>query len=482
MDRLTESELEFNDFEQWCYEMGLAYARMLMVTILTSLDDELLKTRDKSIYRNKGFRNLTLKTLMGEVDILRRLYRYETPEGAVCHIHLLDQEIGLDTVGKITMGLIRRMAEVVTEASYRATASAISLIAGQQVSHGGVWNAVQKAGVKIREIDIRNAKAVKAFVNTGKKAVKVLQEEFDGVWINMQGKDRPAKGHKSEMKVASSYEGVIFTGNDKEGKPTYDLVNPMYLSGFESASDFFDLKEGLLGTVYDLDEVETRLVNGDGSGWVQGFSERGDGEARLQLDQFHIKREIKRSGLDEKKKGFIEKAIKAGKIDVMLRYIRLLWHKEPDEKKKRCIGEMLRYFSANAEYMIPIKDRELSLPNPEEGIIYGSMGTAEGTVCSVIALRMKKRRASFTKEGANNLSRFLCSKRSGALDETLSSLSSMSLPMPFEQVVTDVLSAAQAPKFSGKGFYYPVNGGMPFADAYTTSGRKAVQVAAGYHR
>jgi hypothetical protein len=352
---------------------------------------------------------------------------------------------------------------------------------GQSVSHTGVWNAVQAVGSKIRDIDKRKAKAAKAFMNTGKKVARVLQEEFDGVWINMQGKDRPKKGRKAEMKLASAYEGVRFTGMDREGRPTYDLVNPVYLAGFERADEFFDLKEGLIGSLYDLDEIEARLVNGDGSGWVQGFSERADADVHLQLDPFHIKRAIKRSGLTKKAQNTIEKAISLKKIPAMFRYIRLLMHKEKDEEKKALIGKMFGYFSGNASYLVPVRERGLDLPRPGEDVIYGNMGTVEGTICSVIALRMKKRRASFTKEGAANLGRMLCAKRSGMLGETIFSLSDMSLPMPFEQMVTDVLSAAQAPKFDGKGFHYPVNGGMPFFGTYTTSGRRAVQYAAGYH-
>ena len=480
MDRLTESEFDFKDFEQWCYDMGMAFARMLMVAALTKHDDHILKTRDKAVYRSKGFRKLTLKTLMGEVDIYRRLYRVQDGDGSVCHIHLLDKMIGLDTIGKISIGLIARMAEVITESSYRATAAAISFMTGQSISHTGVWNAVQAVGGKIHEVDERKAKAVRAFMNTGKKAIKVLQEEFDGVWINMQRKDRPAKGRKAEMKLASAYEGVRFTGMDKEGRPTYDLVNPLYFAGFEKAEEFFDLKEGMLGSIYDLDEIETRLINGDGGGWVQGFSTRVDADTHLQLDPFHIKRAIKRSGLSMESQETIEKAISMKKIAAMLRYIRLLWHKEKDEKKKEGIRTLLRYFSENAEHIVPIKDRELGLPEPEDDA-YGNMGTMEGTVCSVIALRMKKRRASFTKSGAGNLARLLCAKRSGMLGDIIFSLSGMSLPMPFEQIMSDVLSAAQAPKVDGKGFHYPTNGGMPFAGTYVTNGRRAVQYAAGYH-
>ena len=39
MESVTERELNFKDFEQWCYDMGMVFARMLMVLALTGLDD-----------------------------------------------------------------------------------------------------------------------------------------------------------------------------------------------------------------------------------------------------------------------------------------------------------------------------------------------------------------------------------------------------------------------------------------------------------
>jgi hypothetical protein len=475
MDRLTDSVVEFKDFEQWCYDMGLAFARMLMSIGLTTLDNQILNTRDKKKFRSKGFRTLTIKTLMGEVEIRRRLYRYVTEDGETAHIHLLDQAIGLDTVGKVSINLIRRMAEVITECSYRAAASLISFTTGQSISHTGLWNVVQDVGNRIGEIDKQRAKAAKNFISTGKKVIHVLQEEFDGVWINMQGKDRPKSGHKLEMKLASAYEGVTFTGNDKDGNPTYDLLNPIYMAGFENVDKFFDKKEGNIGAIYDLDEIGMRLINGDGAGWISGFGERSGCEYHIQLDPFHIKKEIKRSGIKKECQKKIESLNDQKKIAVMLRYIRFLWNREDNEKKKDKIGKMLKYFTNNAAYMIPIRERGLTLPEPDGEMIYGNMGTMEGTVCNITALRMKKRKASFTKDGAVHLGRMICLKRERRLDATICSLSSMILPETMEGLITTVLSAAQAPKADGKGYAYPANGGKPFINEFVTNGRKAVQ-------
>jgi hypothetical protein len=475
MDRLTDGAIEFKDFEQWCYDKGLAFARELMCSGLTKLDDTLLESRDKKKFRSKGIRSLTIKTLMGEVEVPRRLYRYETEEGKVSHVHLLDQSIGLDTVGKISINLVRRIAEVITESSYRSTAEAISFTTGQSISHTGLWNVVQEVGIKIDEIDKKRAEAVRTCVNGGTKVVRVLQEEFDGVWINMQGKDRPKSGRKLEMKLASSYEGVKFTGNDKGGNPTYDLIHPIYMAGFESVEEFFDKKEGNIGAIYNLDEIDIRLINGDGAGWIKGFGEKSGENSHIQLDPFHIKKEIRRSGISKEQQEKIEMLHQKKKIQLMLRYIRLLHRHEEDEKKQKRIGKMLDYFMNNAEYMIPIRERDLELPKPQGETIYGNMGTMEGTVCNVAALRMKNRKASFTKDGAMHLARMICLKRERKLDEMIYGLSSMMLPEVIASSIVTILSAAQSSKTTGSGYAYPVNGGRPFTQGYTTNGRKSVK-------
>ena len=130
--------------------------------------------------------------------------------------------------------------------------------------------------------------------------------------------------------------------------------------------------------------------------------------------------------------------------------------------------------------MTPIRERGLELPDPPDGVVYGNMGVMESTVCNVAALRMKRRKASFTKSGALNLARLICFKRGGVLDEAIYGLSEARLPMIIEEVITTVLSAAKAPKKDGKGYFFPTNGGIPFRDTFMTNGRRAVKGVTGY--
>ena len=373
MDRISDYGVKFKDFEQWCFDMGMAFARMLMQTVLENIDGKILKERDKAVYEVRDMRGVSIKTLMGEVDMKRRLYR-ET-SGDKEYVYLLDRVIGLDTIGKISVGLTRRIAETITESSYRAAAETVSLMTGQKIGHMGVWNVVQAVGEKISKCDEASAKLTKVFAAKGEKVVHVLQEEFDGVWINMQGKDRPKKRKKSEMKISLAYEGVKYTGKDKNGKAAYDMVNPLFMAGFESSSKFYDKKEGQIGAIYNLDEIKVRIVNGDGGTWVQSIAEMCPADkVHLQLDPFHMKRELRRSGLGKEEQKKIKSMLKEQKIDEVLNHIKSLTITIADPKVKEKTEKLFTYFSNNKDYLIPIKERGLELPPPPEGMEYGSYG------------------------------------------------------------------------------------------------------------
>lgn len=480
MDRLTDSGVDFKSFEQWCYDMGMAFARMLMSIILVNLDNRILKERDRNVYRAKDLRPLTIKTLMGEVTIKRRVYRMKNEEGKNEYVHLLDQAIGLELIGKCSINLVHRMAEVIADCSYRAAAETVSFLSGQKISHGGLWNAVQTIGERISDMDEGRARLAKNFHFNGKKIVNMLQEEFDGVWVNMQGKDRPKTGHKREMKLAMAYEGVICEGVTKSGKPINTLVNPLYMAGFETPEAFFRKKEGQLGAVYNLDEIEVRLIGGDGGGWIEGFGAQCGCEHHFQLDRFHIERELIRSGVSKENRKRITECFDEKRTLEGLAYVKLLWEAEANEKKKEKLGKTFGYLNNHRDNLTPILKRGLALPQPNDGVLCGNMGAMESTVCGVIALRMKKRRASFSKIGGTNLARLLCLKRSKKLDETMADLSGMKLPVTLEEAVTMALSAAKAPKKDGKGFQYPTTGGLPFTSAAATNGRDAIKGLCSY--
>ena len=262
---LSDKEVKFNDLEKEFFEIGCKYAQNMMVNILQTKDQALVKERDKKIYRHKGKRKTTIKTMMGEVEFERTIYETKSEADEKSYVYLLDKVIGLETFGKISTNLAFKIAQH----------------AG--ISHGGVWNVVQSLGSKLKEIEDNDTALVASGQITGKTETKIIFEEADGVWINMQGKDRPKRGRKSELKVAVAYDGW-----ELESKNRYKLRNKIAVAGFDNSRDFQKRKEGAIASVFNTDEVEIRILNGDGGGWIK--SGLIDETVHFQLDPFHLNR------------------------------------------------------------------------------------------------------------------------------------------------------------------------------------------------
>lgn len=464
---LSEKGLDFNALEKEIYRIGCGFASSLMEQVLQRMDEHLEKTRDKKQLRHKGTHGTTLKTLMGEVPYDRTLYETRLENGEKAYVYLLDEELRLETFGKVTSNLAARIAECVSVCSYRETAEKVSSMTGQSISHGGVWNVIQDLGEKLSEVEEAEAQLAKANQGRGEVITPVLFEEADGVWINMQGKDRPKKNRKCEMKMAAAYDGW-----EQQAKERYALRNKVLVCGFESSKGFQRKKEGAIAAVFNTDEITIRILNGDGGGWIKGGLV--DADVHFQLDPFHKNREIIRKVKDEKQRETVKRLLAEKRIKDLLTYIKGIAELAGEEAEKKKLSELHEYFKNNSEGLIPYQERGLKLPEPPKGLEYRNLGTMEHQVCDGAAKRMKHQKASWSKAGAENLGRLLCKKVCGNLYDTITSLSRTALPERYIETIEDVLSSAKSPKKDGRGYLYPSRGRTPFAEAFVTNGTKAI--------
>src|SRR5699024_7792842 len=288
--------------------------RMITQIILENYDDELAKERDKKAYRDKGKRETSIKTVYGEVEYSRRVYRTESEDGEAAYIYLLDQAMQMEKIGLISTNLAEKIALTVTEAPYRVSADVISDTCGQTISHGGVWNLIQQLGERISEEEEYAVQQMEADQTEGKRAVGILFEEMDGVWLRMQD-SRHKKAPKQEMKVFTMYEGW-----DADSPKRSSLVNKKMLAGMEKSGSFHQKREALIEKIYDADEIGQRILNGDGGSWIK---ETYDPETIYQLDRFHIYKEIKKKIRDGVAQDQIREMLEQKKVDEMLEYIQI---------------------------------------------------------------------------------------------------------------------------------------------------------------
>ena len=79
------------------------------------------------MYRDKGYRETTLKTVMGEVTYRRHVYLEQQKEGASKAVYLLDKSMGLDSVGLFSDTVCRMAAEAACAVSYRRASNALMI-------------------------------------------------------------------------------------------------------------------------------------------------------------------------------------------------------------------------------------------------------------------------------------------------------------------------------------------------------------------
>lgn len=204
---VNEKLVSFKELEKKIYSYVCELAREITQQMLESYDEELAKSRDKKVYRGKGKRKTSIKTIYGEVEYSRNVYRTETEDGQVAHIFLLDQAMHMDKIGLISTNLAEKIALTVTESPYRVTAEQISSTCGQSISAGGVWNMMQRLGERIDE--------------------------------------------------------------EKEKQNRSTLVNKTMLVGMEKSNDFHAKREACIRKKYAADEIGQRILNGDGGSWIK---------------------------------------------------------------------------------------------------------------------------------------------------------------------------------------------------------------------
>lgn len=473
---VEENLISFKVLEQKIFAYVCELGREITQIMLEAYDKELAEGRDKKAYRGKGSRKTTIKTVYGEVEYRRRVYRTETEDGQTAHVFLLDQAMQMDKIGLISTNLAEKIALTVTESPYRTTADIISQTCGQSISAQGVWNMMQRLGERIDEEEMHAVKQMEAGQTEGTRGLAVLFEEMDGVWLHMQD-EHHKKMKKHEMKVFTMYEGWD-AEKEKENRST--LVGKTMLAGMEDSHTFHEKREACIRRKYDADEIGQRILNGDGGSWIK---EPYDPDVIFQLDRYHIYQEVLRKITDKKAQQEIRGLLEEEKIEEMLEYIRIYADsvESPDEKDKRSkkARELLRYLENNKQGLLAYDRQGVEIPEPGEGLVYKHMGVQESQNCTVITMRMKHRRMRWSVAGANNLAKALYRRENKDLVRTIEQYTDgLVFTMQMQQVI-EILSAAKAPKRDGKGNSYVdlVNRHMPLLEAMQTASRKAFKQA-----
>ena len=446
----------FSTAEQKVYSLAMEFGRELMRKALEIRDVQLMAERDAERYRNKGPRKTCIKTLMGEVEYARRVYQdtesVDSESGKAKFVYLLDEELAVDKIGNMSAGICQQIASSICESSFRATARQISEQTGQRISAQGAWNLVQEMGKKIRSQSERNAELDEAHAGKGKVTTKILYEENDGIWIGLQGKSRKENGPSKEMKVGIAYDGARWDVN-KAGEKRRILDNKVAVAGFMPIGEYRRLKEGLIGSVFAKDEIELRVINGDGGAWTQ---QKQTPCCICVLDEFHRNKKLKECVKDKEFAQTLRSLLYENRIEELLECLEAQINSITDEKEIESLKTLQSYYTENKDALEGYYDRGISIPDTREpGVIHHArLGSMESNVFTLIGNRMKDRRACWSVNGGNHLAAILCAYHTTGLADIFAPLPEVVVPEKEEDWVDEgnPLSASQIPCKTGSGY------------------------------
>ena len=466
---ISNREIEsFGELIRTAFSLAMEFGRKLVVRALERKDLELAETRDKKRFRSKGKRQTSVKTKLGVVEYQRTVYvDNAAPEGGSC-VYLLDEALGIDKVGLVSEEVCQAAAKAVCETSYRGAAKIITETTGLSISAQGVWNIIQKLGAKRKAQIEQHAKQAVNHRSTGVIESKLLYEENDGVWLKLQGESRRKYGSGKEMKVGIAYDGATWQiGKDKKKRRTLD--SKVAYASFENAQDFMKNKEGLVASRFNVDEIELRVINGDGAQWIQ---KHGDANCISVLDKFHRNKKITECVRDPEFASLVRELLYAGRIDDTLTCIEAQINSVANEQEKALLKELYSYYANNKDALLGYYDRGITIPPtrlPGE-IHHARLGSMESNVFTLIGNRMKGRRACWSENGANHLALILCAYHTTGMENLFSVAVPASTATNETPSMDTKASAGNTPAAEGHGYHFWSSGSISAAWARNVTG------------
>lgn len=305
------------------------------------------------------------------------------------------------------------------------------------LSFEGVRDVIIKIGDQITSKEKEEIKLFdKKQLVAGLKEIAALFEEADGLWINLQGKDRkkglekqkkecekkgkefnPKAKIKTELKLHVMYEGW------KKDNPRHALINKQYIAGIMKPKEIRELRDARVYQKYNVEKIKLRVNNGDGAKWTKGITVKG---GIYQKDQFHIMQEITRDVPKEYRNILVE-LVNTKQFDKIQPTIEGLKHELGGEKKAvDKLNKLQSYLSSDLERYTDL----VEVPEAPKGIKYRTMGTQESQIFSKLKKRFCSGRKAFGEHGANALAKVCVLSEKFELEELES-------PIPIDNSVEE---------------------------------------------
>ena len=434
---IASNEIKFNELEKKVFKFVCFFGCLIIKLLLESYDKKLMNNRDKKKYRHKGLRGTSVNTVMGEVKYKRVMYEVHE-EGIEKTVYLLDEVLNISAEGKVSSNLVEKVIETVPVTdSYRKSEKVIEETTNTTLSHEKIRNIVVKIGEKITNKEKEERKLFdKKQLIAGLKEVTALFEEADGLWINLQGKDRKEKLEKNKkkaekenkkfnpkMKIKTELKLHVMYEGWKKDDVRHSIVNKQYIAGIMKPKEIAKLRDARVFTQYDESKIKLRVINGDGAKWTKGITVKG---GIYQKDQFHIMQEIVRDVPKEYRNIFTELINKKQFNKIQSAIDGLKYELGGEYKVVKKLNKLQSYLSGDLDRYQDL----VEVPEAPKGIEYRNMGTQESQIFSKLKKRFCSGRKAFSIYGANALSKVCVLSEKFKIDE-------LEEPIPIDTSVED---------------------------------------------
>ena len=434
---ITSKEIKFNDLEKKIFKFVCFFVFLIIKIMLEAYDRKIMGNRDKKKYRHKGLRETSVNTVMGEIKYKRAMYEIQE-EGVKRTVYLLDETLKISVEGKVSSNLVQKVVETVPVTdSYRKAEKVIDTTTNTSLCHEKIRSIIIKVGDRITNREKEERKLFdKNQLIAGLKEITALFEETDGLWINLQGKDRkerleknkkkaekenkefnPNQKIKTELKLHVMYEGW------KKDDPRHSLVNKQYIAGIMKPKEIAKLRDARVYRQYDESKIKLRVTNGDGAKWTKGTTAKG---GIYQKDQFHIMQEIVRDVPKEYRNIFVELINKKEFEKIQPAIDGLKYELGGEYQGIKKLNRLESYLSSDLERYQDL----VEVPEAPAGIEYRNMGTQESQIFSKLKKRFCSGRKAFGIHGANALSKVCVLSEKFKLED-------IETPIPMDTSVED---------------------------------------------
>lgn len=386
------------EFEDRLRRLSLEVSARIYRWSLERLDDRLLEERDRSRLEVIGFRERTLVTTMGELQLRRRLYRDRETKRSV---FLLDRSLGITSGKRISPCLERMSLDFGTRMSFGDAASSIAQLF-PSVSKMTVWNCLQESGDIARRLAELEREAVyeSGEVPRGERSCEVLYIEADGVNVRQRTSD--GRRRNRELKL-----GVMYEGKEEVSPDRRELVGRQTVAGLLDGGSFWERVGVRSGSTWDMGKVREVHIGGDGAGWVkEGISAFPDAE--YHLDPFHLRRALTES-LRFSSTSYFEVCSRLAKKDREGLKLALddAYDRASDVKDRSRVKKLRGYLLGNWDGINQLSD--------------ATLGSIEGQVRHTLARRMKNIGGCWGESGMDNMAHLLAARMNGELDKFVAS-------------------------------------------------------------